>query len=101
MIIWMRYVYANLLGLNRFNGDRRKLKIMLRLILVVNLICPEPLVLNKTGTWVELDAKTFSRAKIRCGELFRDAPCLKVFEKVQDRLYRATCSKPGDTDEAE
>lgn len=55
------------------------------------LECIATLIINNTNTWNKDDQEHLERAKVRCGEIYFDAPCLKKFEKVERLTYRAIC----------
>ncbi len=57
------------------------------------LSCSEPWIFNVTEVWNDLDERTFQRAKIRCGQIYPDAPCLTVFYKNAEREYMASCGE--------
>ena len=53
--------------------------------------CPETKVINRTDEWTDTDQKSLEFAKGRCSFYYPDSPCLKVFEKTETQVYRATC----------
>lgn len=55
------------------------------------LICVLTTIVNKTSTWTENDKKALKKAKVRCGQLYPDAPCLKRFVKLGENRYNALC----------
>lgn len=59
--------------------------------LVVAAACPDTKVINLTKEWNSIDERSLKFAKSRCAEIYDDSPCLKVFEKREENLYRATC----------
>lgn len=59
-------------------------------------ICPTTRVENKTDYWTDQDAITLKRAKTRCGEIYEDSPCLKLFIKKDDYTYNAVCGAPSE-----
>lgn len=62
------------------------------LLLIAALSCPEVHMINTSGeAWTSDDYDNIEAAKIRCGELYSDAPCLVKFVKYDIRSYRATC----------
>lgn len=64
------------------------------LILLVTLACPDVHMVNTSGeAWTSNDYDTIEIAKVRCGEIFPDAPCLIKFEKYAFQSYRTTCGK--------
>lgn len=65
---------------------------MIALILTFAMAnCPETKIVNHTKTWNEQDQKTLDRAKKRCGQLYPEAPCVKVFTKKDDSTYTVAC----------
>ena len=65
------------------------------LLLLLALSCPNTIIINQNKEpWNEFDAKTLASAKIRCGELYPDAPCVKKFYKRPDEQnYWVICGK--------
>lgn len=51
------------------------------------------IIVNNTSIWNPDDQKHLDRARVRCGELYPDAPCVKKFEKVKELQYRVTCGE--------
>lgn len=51
--------------------------------------CPEPTIINKTKTWVNLDEWTFHRSKKVCLEEYKS--CLETFVKIKEKSYNAIC----------
>lgn len=68
-------------------------KLVLGLYTVINLNCPPTVIENRTDTWTKLDQDTLNRAKHRCGELYKESPCLKFFRKKAERTYNALCGQ--------
>lgn len=54
-------------------------------------ICSKIIVINDTGIWTDFDQKTLEAAKVRCGQLYKNSPCLKLFKKIEDKTYSAIC----------
>lgn len=52
------------------------------IVLIVNL-SKEPI--------VNRDLEAVNIAKQHCGELYKDAPCVKKFVKMEPLVYRITC----------
>lgn len=67
----------------------------LTLVLIMSTTCPKTQIKNDTDVWNEQDQQTLTKATKRCGELYSDAPCLKLFTKRDENTYRALC---GTTD---
>lgn len=56
--------------------------------------CPETIISNVSGyEWNEHDDKMFSYSEKRCVELYKNSPCMKKFEKYDERDYRAICGR--------
>lgn len=55
--------------------------------------CPKTVIDNRTKIWNNQDQQTLNGAKQRCGQLFPDAPCLKLFRKKDATTYNAICGK--------
>jgi len=43
--------------------------------------------------WNDYDRKQMSMAEKRCGELYPDAPCLKLWRKFGIQMYTAICGE--------
>ena len=55
---------------------------MLSLLLAVLLSCPSATWINQTPEpWNKKDNKIFNKYIKRCPEVYKDAPCLKIFIK--------------------
>ena len=61
--------------------------------IVLGFSCPATKVENYTNEWNEQDQKTFDGARLRCGELYPEAPCLKMFRKKDESTYNAVCGE--------
>jgi hypothetical protein len=61
--------------------------------LALGFSCPDTRIENYTTTWNKQDQETFEHSKIRCGELYPEAPCLKMFRKKDDDTYNAVCGE--------
>ena len=62
------------------------------LLLSLSLACHDPKIVNTSGfAWNDHDSHVLDRAKVRCGELWPDAPCLKVFYKKGQKNYAVAC----------
>lgn len=66
---------------------------MISLIVLAALGCPTTKIENHTKEWNKQDQWTFDRAKVRCGELYPEAPCLKLFRKKDSMTYNAVCGE--------
>lgn len=63
------------------------------IILASGLVCPVPFIMNETDVWNKADSQTFLFTKKRCGMLYKDAPCLKLFWKYEHNSYRVICGE--------
>ena len=61
------------------------------LVLAVALLCPNTELIGFTGELTKQDQQFLEIAKQRCKEIYPDMPCLKVFEKKEENVYRAIC----------
>lgn len=66
----------------------------------IQVLCPVPEVRNKTKVWNNFDRQVFKQAQKRCGELFSESPCLKIFLKSEEMVYSVMCSKPEENKSA-
>lgn len=57
------------------------------------MICAVTIIINLTLTWTPTDQATLNRAKMRCAEIYPDAPCLKKLVKKKELLYNAICGE--------
>lgn len=64
------------------------------LLFTLAMACPQVKYQNVTKfPWNEEDKKTLVQAQKRCGELYPDAPCVKLFRKFGERDYSVICGK--------
>ena len=62
--------------------------------LFLSLSCPTPLMQNASRfPWNDYDRKELRYAEKRCGEIYEDAPCVKLFRKFNDQQYTVICGK--------
>jgi hypothetical protein len=62
------------------------------ILLALTLVCHDPKIVNTSGyTWTPHDSSVLDHAKVRCGEIWEDAPCLKVFYKKGQKNYAVVC----------
>lgn len=66
---------------------------MITLMLMMALSCPDTKIENWTKQWTDYDQKTLDHAKVRCSELYPEAPCLKLFRKKDSTTYNAICGE--------
>lgn len=62
------------------------------LIMLLALACPQTRIENWTNEWNKQDQWTLDNAKKRCGQLYPDAPCVKMFRKKDESTYNVICS---------
>lgn len=49
-------------------------------------------ILTPTDDWSDRDETAFTTARSRCGEIYKDSPCLVKFTKMEEAdTYRAIC----------
>ena len=53
--------------------------------------CPETKIINHTQEWNDIDRRSLKSAKKRCKIHYPDSPCVKIFEKTEENVYRVTC----------
>lgn len=64
------------------------------ILVAVNLAgCPAPVIDNRSASWNKQDQQTYEKAQKRCGEIYPEAPCLKMFRKKDDSTYNAVCGE--------
>lgn len=62
------------------------------LLLTLALSCPETKTQNVSGfPWNKRDQEVLVGAQKRCGELYPEAPCLKLLRKYGEHDYSAVC----------
>ena len=67
-----------------------------KVALLVGLVCPQTVQVNKTSEpWNDHDAKILQTVKKRCGELYPEAPCVKLFRKFDSQSYTVLCGYEG------
>jgi hypothetical protein len=60
--------------------------------ILISLSCPKTEMVNVTKYgWNKHDAETLEYAKRRCGEVYEDAPCVKLFRKWGKQDYSVIC----------
>lgn len=64
---------------------------ILTLAFVAGIICPETKIQNRTQEWNDQDKQALTTAKRRCGEMYPEAPCVKMFRKADEGIYSAIC----------
>lgn len=61
-------------------------------LIILALSCPEPLRQNVSGDpWNAYDKQEEQYCQKRCGELYDDSPCLKLFRKFEKQGYTCIC----------
>ena len=65
-------------------------------LLLMALTCAEPKMQNTSQEpWNDYDKSILKQAQKRCGELYNDAQCVKLFRKYRPRQYTVICGS-GD-----
>lgn len=63
-----------------------------KLVLLLSLSCPQTIVHNMSGIpWNKEDSVHAKIAEKNCAKKYSEAPCLKLFVKVEPLVYRAIC----------
>lgn len=62
--------------------------------LIFLLSCP-PTKMENTSKypWNDYDKKILTYMETRCGQVYPDAPCVKLFRKFDDQQYSVICGK--------
>lgn len=66
------------------------------LAILLALSCGPYNIVNYTKTFNTHDKSTLEHAKIRCGKIDPEFPCLKTFIKKSDTNYNVICAKEID-----
>jgi hypothetical protein len=67
---------------------------MSTLLVLLALSCPATKLQNTSlYPWDKEDKKYLATAKRRCGQLYPDSPCLKLFKKFDELSYIAICGE--------
>jgi hypothetical protein len=67
---------------------------MITLFTLMALSCPDVKMQNVTKfEWNRYDMSILTQAKKRCGELYPDARCVKLFRKYGKQDYSVVCGK--------
>lgn len=70
---------------------------MINLVISLALSCPDTIIINQTKeSWNKLDSKTLAGAKVRCAQIYPDAPCVKKFYKRPEQSYWVICGKDNN-----
>jgi hypothetical protein len=75
------------------------IKMMSNVLIAAAIACSSPVLENHTKTWDKIDQMAEQSAEKRCGQLFPDGPCMKVFIKNEDKdgvHYRVVCGPPNE-----
>lgn len=65
---------------------------MLKIILALS--CSATVMQNvSTEPWNDYDKKELKYAQKRCGEIYDDSPCVKLFRKFDKQQYSVICGK--------
>lgn len=64
------------------------------LILLALVACPKTIFENQSKfNWNDEDFKVYEKARIRCGEIYKESPCVKKFIKRDKQDYSVVCGK--------
>lgn len=67
---------------------------LLALLTTVALSCPPTKMENATTyPWNEFDMKTLKHVKTRCGQIYPNSPCVKLFRKWDKKDYSVICGR--------
>jgi hypothetical protein len=62
--------------------------------LLLALTCVLPIMQNTSKfPWNDYDRQELKYAQKRCGEIYSDAPCLRLFRKYNFQQYSVVCGK--------
>lgn len=62
------------------------------LLVLAALSCPTTKMMNVTKyPWNDHDRQILTQTRKRCGELYPDAPCVKLFRKYGKQDYSVIC----------
>jgi hypothetical protein len=61
------------------------------LLTFLALACGPTTMIGFNGPLNEVDKASLAQAKVRCGELYKESPCVKLFQKMGEREYRVMC----------
>ena len=62
--------------------------------LIIALSCPTTKIVNVSDyPWNDYDNSILEQARKRCGELYDDAPCVKLFRKYDFQQYSVICGE--------
>jgi hypothetical protein len=64
---------------------------MIQYVIALAISCGNPKIVNDTDKWSKYDQNALEDTKDRCKIHFKDAPCLKIFIKKEENVYRAIC----------
>lgn len=77
--------------INLMNLRRWKLINILILSAVLSNSCPPTKLIGFTERLTEQEIESLNHARNRCPEIYPDSPCLKIFEKREERVFWAIC----------
>lgn len=54
--------------------------------------CPKTVMLNTSKfPWVDYDYEILDYSKKRCGQMYQNSPCVKLFKKYNKQQYSVIC----------
>ena len=63
-------------------------------MLLLSLSCPQTKMVNVTKfSWNDYDRSVLKQVQKRCGELYNDSPCVKLFRKFGEQDYSVICGE--------
>jgi hypothetical protein len=57
------------------------------------MMCPNPIIDNRTKFWDDIDQRLFQSAIENCQREYYNAPCLIRFTKLSDTTYTVLCGE--------
>lgn len=64
------------------------------MLVLLALSCSAAIMQNVTPfPWNDYDRDELKYAEKRCGEIYKDTPCVKIFRKFGKRDYSVVCGK--------
>lgn len=65
---------------------------MISFLLASALSCPKTKMVNTSGyPWNDYDKSILAQTRQRCGEIYADSPCVKLFKKWGKQDYSVIC----------
>lgn len=64
---------------------------MIKFLTLLALSCATTKVVNHTKVWSKNDERALNGAKVRCGQIYPNSPCVRTFYKMEENRYRVIC----------